>query len=76
MNTAASDEHVRAVVQVVGEMHKWPSMGRGLSRLKPRDFQSQIGEGGLALTSEFRICWRDLWEDFSGDGETLAVDEV
>ena len=76
MNAAAPDKHVRAVVKIIGEMHERPSVGRGFCRLQPRDFESQIRESGLALARELGIRWRDSWEDFSRDGEALAIDEV
>ena len=67
LHASPSNENVRAVVQVVGKMNERTPVCRCLRRLKPRDLESQIGEGGLPLTSELLVVW-------SGPGEHLSRD--
>ena len=35
-----------------------------------------VGEGGFSLTDELRLDSRVVLEEFAGDGEAFAVDEV
>ena len=73
MNASPSNKHVRAVVEVVWEMHQWTPVSRRLSWLKSGDLESQVGECGFPLTRELEIRWRDVWEHLSWDGEAFAV---
>ena len=73
MNASPSNKHVRAVVEVVWEMHQWTPVRGRLSRLKSGNLKSQVGECGFPLTRELEIRWRDVWEHLSWDGEAFAV---
>ena len=73
MHASPSNKHMRAVVEIVWEMHQRTPVGGRLRRLESGDLESQVGECGFPLTRELEIRWRDVWKHLSWDSETFAV---